>query len=69
MVLTLMSMTAMPAFAQVHGVSEAGCGKSGNSGATQSSGNTPGVPIPLNAGGQPGGGGAEPNGVNCPCPD
>ena len=60
-----------PAFAKVHGVSQAGCGKSTNSGATQSSSTLTAL-IPVNASpfadaaAHPGQAeNASPNGTNC----
>ena len=52
---TAMALTAGPAGADVHGVSQAGCGASPNSGATASEqaidNGRPGAPIPVTASG------------------
>ena len=46
--LMLLAVGAAPAFAKVHGVSQAGCAAAGApSGATASGGNSPGGPIPV----------------------
>ncbi|MCH8093508.1 MAG: hypothetical protein IH953_02840 [Chloroflexi bacterium] len=46
----LLAMVVIPAFADVHGVSQASCGASGNSGATQSRvAGRPGAQIPVTA--------------------
>ena len=50
-IVALSLATVAPAFAQVHAVSPAPCGASDNSGAVNSSDNTPGGPIPVGAGG------------------
>ena len=57
----ILAFAVVPAFADVHGVSQAGCGASGNAGATQSTGKggRPAAPIPIKAGGASGDGGGD----------
>jgi hypothetical protein len=66
----LLAAMAGTALADVHGVSQAGCGNSTNAGATQSSDATgrPDAPIPVDASGdktQGQGGAAPAQGENC----
>ena len=45
----MLTVTAVPAFAAVHAVSQAGCGNSSNAGATRAADQAPGGPIPVTA--------------------
>ena len=57
----LLALTVVPTFAKVDVVSQAGCGNSAESGAKNSSDNTPAFPIPESARGSelPGRGGGD----------
>ena len=62
----ILAFAVVPAFADVHGVSQAGCGGAGQSGATQSrgKGGRPGPPIPTTASGNTSGRGGAAD-ANC----
>ena len=62
----ILAFAVVPAFADVHGVSQAGCGVAGQSGATQSrdKGGRPGGPIPTTASGNTSGRGGDAD-ANC----